>query len=125
VRNPWNIDTFEGAWSDGSSQWTAAYKAQVPYVNNQYDGSFFIQDTDFPTAFYYFQINNVHDDWTHSYYEVVTDTTSAQRSFTFTIKNTQEMFVQADFYDYRMYPTGCKPYYTQGSLALYSGSTQL
>jgi hypothetical protein len=94
-------------------------------VNNIYDGAFFIQDSDFKASFYYFQINNIHDDWSHSYYEVVTDTTSAQRSFTFTINNTQEMFVSADFYDYRMYAYNCKSSYTTGLLALYSGSTQL
>jgi Calpain family cysteine protease len=34
VRNPWNLDIgyYSGAWADGSSSWTAAYRAQVPYI---------------------------------------------------------------------------------------------
>ena len=70
-------------------------------------------------------MNHVHDDWSHSYYEVVGDTTSELRTVTFTIKNSQELFVSADFYDYRMYPKGCKSSYTTGSLAVYSGTTKL
>lgn len=54
VRNPWNIDSFSGPWSDGSSQWTDAYKKQVPYINNKNDGGFFIEVSDLVRAFYYF-----------------------------------------------------------------------
>jgi Calpain family cysteine protease len=58
VRNPWNIDTYSGPWGDGQPQWTAAYQAQVPYVNNKNDGSFFIEDKDFLAGFPYFDINH-------------------------------------------------------------------
>jgi hypothetical protein len=119
VRNPWNIDSYTGPWSDSSSLWTAAYKAQVTYVSNSNDGGFFIDQDSFKTAFYYYQINHVHDDWSHSYYEVVSDTTSELRTISFTIKNSQELFVSADFYDYRMYPYGCKSAYTSGALSVY------
>lgn len=47
IRNPWGIDEYTGTWSDSSSAWTTAYKAQVPYVSNTNDGAFFISDTDF------------------------------------------------------------------------------
>ena len=47
VRNPWGTDVYNGPWSDESSQWTAAYKNQVPYAMNTNDGAFFIADTDF------------------------------------------------------------------------------
>ena len=51
VRNPWGYDVYTGPWCDSSSLWTTAFKAQVPYINNAYDGAFFIEDTDFVRAF--------------------------------------------------------------------------
>jgi hypothetical protein len=54
---------------------------------------------------------------------VLNDAAGGTKTFTFTMAASQEMFVQADFYDYRMYPNGCKSSYTQGTLKLYSGST--
>lgn len=119
VRNPWNTDNYSGPWGDSSSLWTAEYKAQVPYKSNYNDGVFFIDQDSFKTGFYYYQINHVHNDWSHSYYEVVGDTTSELRTISFTLKASQELFVSADFYDYRMYPNGCKSSYTSGSLAVY------
>jgi hypothetical protein len=51
IRSPWGYDEFTGPFADGSSYWTTAYKAQVPYVNNVNDGAFFIQASDFLYAF--------------------------------------------------------------------------
>jgi hypothetical protein len=126
VRNPWGMDYgYSGAWSDNGSAWTAAYKAQVPYVNNLYDGAFFVEATEFANAFYTFDINFIHDSWSHSYYEVVGDSTGAQRTFTFTLPSAQELYISADFYDPRMYANGCGVNGAGGSLTLYQGSTQL
>lgn len=63
VRNPWSTDNFNGPWADSSSLWTAAFKAQVPYASNAYDGAFFIADTDFVLGFSYIEIGLAHDDW--------------------------------------------------------------
>lgn len=120
VRNPWAIDNYSGPWNDGDSRWTTAYKNQVPYANNKNDGGFFIDVTDFVRAFYYFQIGFVNDNWKISQYEVMNDTTSAERSFNFTIAKTQPLYIQGDFYDSRMYAPGCKTNrYAKGLLSLY------
>jgi hypothetical protein len=84
VRNPWGQDYYDGPWSDTSSSWTTAFKAQVPYADNANDGSFFIEDTDLVRAFYYYQIGYVHPTWNHSYYSKTGDTGSAS-SYTFTL----------------------------------------
>lgn len=41
IRNPWGSDSYTGPWSDADTRWTAAYKAQVPFINSN-DGYFFI-----------------------------------------------------------------------------------
>lgn len=56
IRNPWGADSYSGPWYDGDPNWTANYKAQVPYVNGN-DGYFFIEDVDFLKGFYYFTVN--------------------------------------------------------------------
>jgi hypothetical protein len=124
VRNPWNTDNYSGPWSDSDSRWTTKTKSQVAFANSWYDGAFYIEDTDFVNAFYYFQINHIHDDWAHSYYEVISDN-GAAKTFTFTIKNSQELFVSVDFYDYRMYAPRCKTTYTTGTMTVKQGSTTL
>jgi hypothetical protein len=84
VRNPWAVDYYNGPWSDGSSSWTDAFKAQVPYADNTNDGAFFIEDTVFVYAFYYYQIGYVHPTWNHSYYSKTSDTGSTG-VYTFTL----------------------------------------
>lgn len=115
VRNPWGVDVFNGPWSDGTVEWTEAFKAQVPYAKNTQDGAFFIKDTDFAISFAYYQIGYVHDDWNHSYYAKTSDD-GGLASYTFTTEKTQELYVMADLYDFRMYPGRCKTWYTQGKL---------
>ena len=112
------MDYYNGPWNDRDNRWTTKTKSQVPYVNNQNDGVIFIDADDFKTAFLYFQINHDHDldGWKFSYYEVINDSAGTQRSFTFKTTSAQELFVAADFYDYRMYPPTCKGYYTTGTL---------
>jgi hypothetical protein len=84
VRNPWNVDSYSGPWSDADTRWTAAFKAQVPFANDKNDGSFFIEITEFVRAFYDFQISYVTEGFVPSYYEVVNDVSGAERQFTFT-----------------------------------------
>jgi hypothetical protein len=122
IRNPWGVDVYDGPWDDSSSLWTAAFKAQVPYVNNVNDGAFFVEDTDFVNAFAYYEIGYVNDSWVSSYYSKTSDSGS-MASYTFTTKNTQELYLIGALYDSRMYPNGCKNFYTSGKLYLYSGTT--
>ena len=55
VRNPWGVDHgyWSGPWSDSSSLWTDAFKAQVPYATGN-EGEFFIEIGDFVKDFYYY-----------------------------------------------------------------------
>jgi len=69
MRNPWGSTEFTGAWSDTSSLWTAAYKAQVPnHKFNSGDGAFFMTLADFQKIYRYFTITYYHDDWNYSFY---------------------------------------------------------
>jgi hypothetical protein len=72
VRNPWGQDSYTGAWYDGDTRWTSAYKAQVPYINSN-DGYFFISDADLITGFYYFTVNYYNPGWNVNYYERLND----------------------------------------------------
>jgi hypothetical protein len=63
VRNPWGKDWgyYNGPWNDKSWLWTAAYKAQVPFSDED-DGTFFIEDIDFPKAFSAFVVSYYDND---------------------------------------------------------------
>lgn len=106
VRNPWGADSYTGPWADSDSRWTTSYKSQVPYVNSN-DGFFFIEVSDFVNAFYYFSVNYFNTNYRVNYYEQLNDDGS-QRSYTFTLKRAQEVYIGADFYDPRMYADGCR-----------------
>ena len=41
MSNPWGNDAYKGDWSDNSSLWTAAFRAEVGAVNDAADGVFF------------------------------------------------------------------------------------
>lgn len=106
MRNPWGTDTFNGPWSDSDSRWTAAYKAQVPYSNSN-DGFFFIEASDFVNGFSYFQVNFFSDNWNVNYYERKNDDGS-WKTYTFTLARAQTVFIGGDFYNPRMYASGCR-----------------
>ena len=72
IRNPWGADSYAGPWRDSDSKWTSWYKSQVPFVNDN-DGYFFIEDSDFVKAFFYFTINYYKSDFETSYYEKLND----------------------------------------------------
>ena len=95
MRNPWGFDAgYDGNWNDGDTvRWTAANKAQVPYVNNVEDGLFFIEDVDFVQSYEKFTISYLHDNWNNNILEVINDTAGAQRKFSFTLARAQEVFV--------------------------------
>ena len=122
VRNPWGADYFSGPWNDNDSRWTTFYKSQVPYSNAN-DGYFFMDILDLVNSYYYFTINYHRDAWKTSYYERTSDDGS-QRAYTFTLRQSSEVYIGADFYDPRMYASGCRQgQQTKGSYSLYKGST--
>lgn len=58
VRDPHGNDLgYNGNWNDKYSGWTDAFKAQVPFINNQNDGIFFIEDFDFMKGFITYNLN--------------------------------------------------------------------
>lgn len=70
VRNPWGYSEFIGNWSDSSSVWTAAFKAQVPnHPWSTSDGAFYMSVKDFQSIFAYYTITYYHDDYNLSFYE--------------------------------------------------------
>ena len=81
IRNPWGMDAgYTGKWSDGdTASWTDSAKKQVPYINNDNDGLFFIEDTDFIQAFPDWTISFYRDGWTNNIAEVVNDQSTVQR----------------------------------------------
>lgn len=107
VRNPWGTDSYSGPWGDNDSRWTTAYKSQVPFSQNTNDGYFFIEISDFVNAFNYFQVNYIHDDWSQNYYERKSDD-GKWKSYTFTLSRSQDIFIGMDFYNPRMYASGCR-----------------
>ncbi|CDW77757.1 calpain family cysteine protease containing protein [Stylonychia lemnae] len=124
IRNPWGSDSYTGPWSDSDSRWTTYYKSQLPYANDN-DGYFYISDDDFVKAFFYFTVNYFKKGWKTSFYERLDDDGS-QQSYTFTTTVAQEIYIGADFYDARMYATGCRNgQTTNGLLQLLKGTTVL
>ena len=128
LRNPWGQDAgYNGTWNDADTKsWTAAHKAQVPYVNNTNDGIFWVEDVAFVKYFDSFIVSYAHSSWNNTYTEVVNDTLAGPvRRFNFTVSRAQEVYVGAEFYDSRMYPDDCKLNATEGILYLYKGSTYI
>lgn len=125
VRNPWGTDNYNGAWNDNDSRWTSAYRAQVPWSQNTNDGYFYIEVGDFMSAFNYFQVNYINNDWYQSYYERKNDD-GQWKTYTFTLKRSQDVFIGMDFYNPRMYAQGCRGgQKSKGYFNLYRGSTLL
>lgn len=62
VRNPWGKREWTGDWSDASSKWTGATKAQVQ-LESKDDGIFWISMKDFDKFFYQVTICYYRDDY--------------------------------------------------------------
>jgi hypothetical protein len=79
-----------------------------------------MEENDFVKAYSYFSINHVHDDYVHSWYEQTGDN-GRSHSYKFTAKKGQEAYIQADFWDSRLYAQGCKSSsnYAKGTLTVY------
>lgn len=41
VANPWGVDVYKGDWSDSSTLWTPALRAEVSAETDEQDGCFF------------------------------------------------------------------------------------
>ena len=73
--NPWASDAFTGNWSDSSSLWTDALRAEVgSTVAN--DGHFWMSFTDYYNMFSETYINMDSSDWYSSYFMKLNDTTA-------------------------------------------------
>ncbi|KAG6918281.1 hypothetical protein DXG01_015373 [Tephrocybe rancida] len=49
LRNPWGSSEWSGRWSDGSKEWTPAWREILPLLNHEFgdDGQFVMEYTDF------------------------------------------------------------------------------
>ena len=126
LRNPWGVDAgYNGAWNDGdTTRWTAEAKAQVPYVNDLNDGSFFMEAADFVKSFSTFVISYYRPGWANTIVDVTNDVAAPQRTWSFTLDRAQEVFVGMEFYNARMYAKGCKAT-TTGIMYLQSATSYL
>ena len=67
MRNPWANEKYTGPWSDSSRNWTADFKSQVPFAQ-QNEGKFFISIKDFPRGFPIATVTYVDDTFLYSYF---------------------------------------------------------
>ena len=56
LRNPWAKETYFGPWSDKSDEWTAKYKEEAGYVDED-DGIWFISAEDYYDSFKFTSVN--------------------------------------------------------------------
>jgi hypothetical protein len=121
MRNPWGSDgSYVGSWSDSDQVWNTAgqtYASQVSWTNSS-DGVFYITVQDFDTYFDSVIVSHYHDGWKYSTSSVWTDN-GIWKQFTFTLSTAQEGFIGVDFYTNRMYPDGCRSYYTYANIRVF------
>lgn len=62
MRNPWGIEKYVGPYSDDSSEWTAALKSEVDYVDKD-DGFFYMLFDHFQALFPDYVVTKWKDDY--------------------------------------------------------------
>jgi hypothetical protein len=79
IRNPWGKESFHGDWSDKSSKWTDALRAEVGATNKD-DGIFFVSKADYQSQFSETFINYDTEGWTQSSFVMLGDDGSKKAS---------------------------------------------
>jgi hypothetical protein len=108
IRNPWGSEVYTGPWSDGSSQMTEAVASELGHTKGD-DGVFWMDMTSFKTDFSGIQIA-MYEDWKTDQKNVEWDRSSSDwsgMSWTITNDVAQDVAVQLDMYNSRMFPRGC------------------
>ena len=79
IRNPWGSTSYNMDWKYDDEAWTVDYLSQVPYgidaTESYEDGVFFVEDKDFLTCFYDYQIAHYRDSegYSKTWYDVEND----------------------------------------------------
>lgn len=104
LRNPWGKEQYTGPYSDASSDWTEALKAEVDYVNGN-DGFFFIKLSDFKSVFPTYNIL----EWNDNYKTVSIDAQGDIQYQEFDLHNPvqQDVSIVVDWAFSANYPPGC------------------
>lgn len=115
IRNPWGREYYDGPYADNdTANWDAALQAQVSYVDDN-DGTFFI---DLNTYINEFEYTQTHIDTTnlHQTYHLVIDDqstnmsgTRVEHTFEITSAVDQTIYVGANTWPKRSYPSDCSP----------------
>ena len=72
IRNPWNLESFDGDWSDRSETWTEALRAEAGDMFGN-DGEYFMAIEDFSTNYSSITIAYDIQGWHRSYEGVFAD----------------------------------------------------
>ena len=131
VRNPWGKESFHGDWSDKSSKWTAALRAEVGATEND-DGIFFISKDDYASQFSETFINYDTEGWQSASFVMLGDDGSKKASggiyygwcgddcyhhdLTITSDVDQTIHVNAHRWEQGMYPNSCINFNQNASL---------
>ena len=113
MRNPWGSEAFTGDWSDESSKWNDANKAEAGWVQAN-DGAFFMALEDYHSQAAYTMVAKDVTDWFKADFLKLNDTTGGNNSaaaswwcgaectvhsFTLTSAVDQEVWVTAHTWD--------------------------
>ena len=103
VRNPWGREKYSGPYSDDSSDWTDALKAEAGMVKAD-DGIFFIPLADFKKAFTDYSVL-MYQDWKKSEKVVTGDGKKFELAYTSDID--EEIVLQFEYLNTRHIPNSC------------------
>jgi hypothetical protein len=122
MSNPAGTDLILKAWFDGDSlNWTPSIIAQVPfYSNNIKDGLFYVSIYDFDAYFTLVEVAYYYDNFVHNYLEVVNDD-GTSKAFSINRTVSGKAYIGVEYYNPRMYPSGCHTY-TEGYITLLTAS---
>jgi hypothetical protein len=102
VRNPWGSENYKGPWSDKSSLWTAAFKAEVGWTDAD-DGKFFL-----PYESYYNQFSDTTmaftGEWKH---QQMSAKQTGRKMYHFTNPTDQVVYASVDMFGPINYPRTC------------------
>jgi len=103
MRNPWGREKYTGPFSDKSNLWTAAWKAQVGFVEAN-DGIIHVPIATFKQAFTNYSVC-MYQNWHHETARVTGTGKKFYRSLTSPVD--QKVVVTLDYQNKRQIPKGC------------------
>ena len=119
MRNPWGSERFTGDWSDSSSKWTAALRAEVDHVNAD-DGYFYMSVADYHDQTFATWFSKENEGWHSDYFLMLDDPgtgdnrtcrgSCSERKLKITSDVAQSVWVTLHTWDDRAAPRSCTSY---------------